>query len=212
MLCYPISAQFSVTSLCCARFDESRQRRKLVTPFPYKGKEAASSLDLLPRQLAVLHSLLGSPVGGGGEEPLKIRSWRSRGRWVRESEQGRRWGFDYLISRGSVTLTNSSSTLNFAPRCEEWGILGHWLQVRLHFESHNEWVHLLVPIYPNIKSSVLSVFLSIQYSARRSNHSDNDTKLCSQKTQAELKKFVLRHNINTNDILLSWFWNAGPTY
>ena len=52
---------------------------------------------------------------------------------LRESKQFMLWGFDYLISRGSVTLTNSSSNLNFAPRCEERGI-----QFRVHFEIHDE--------------------------------------------------------------------------
>ena len=67
---------------------------------------------------------------------------------------------------------------------------------------------------PNIKSSVLSVFPSSQYSAQRSNHNGNDTKLHSQKTRAELKKFeeILCLNIHTNDIVLSWIWNVGPMY
>ena len=43
---------------------------------------------------------------------------------------------------GSVTLTNSSSNLNSAPRYEEWGILGHRVQFRVHFEIHNERLHL----------------------------------------------------------------------
>ena len=84
---------------------------------------------------------------------------------MREREQCMLWGFDYLISRGSVTLTNSSSNLNSAPRCEEWGILGHWVQFRVHFEIHNEWLHLWVPTAP-LTSCLMSSSLCLWNSIR----------------------------------------------
>ena len=78
------------------QFDKRRQRRKLVAPFLCKDSSSVLTclVFLSSSELAALHSLLGpeegilkagSPVGGGGEEPLKIRSWRSTGNWVREN-------------------------------------------------------------------------------------------------------------------------------
>ena len=46
---------------------------------------------------------------------LKDRSLRSGEREKdKEKEKGRRWSYDFLVRGGSVTLTNSSSKLNFA--------------------------------------------------------------------------------------------------
>ena len=165
-----------LNNVVLARFDESRQGRKLVAPFLCKDSSSVliclvflrssgwqdlvslqwgevlwaccqCSLQLSTACWAQKKRSWGkaAPWGGGGEEPLKIRSWRSRGHHVREREQCMLSGFDSLISGGSVTQTNSSSNLNSAPRCEEWGILGHWVQFRVHFEIHNEWLHLWVP-------------------------------------------------------------------
>ena len=104
---------------------------------PHVAAVRRSSFGLLQTQLAALCS-----------------SWRSRGRRVREKEEGTCWSFDYLIRGESVTLTNSSSKLNFSSRCEEWGILGHWVQFRVHFEIHNKWLHQWVPTSPPCSQAV----------------------------------------------------------
>ena len=124
------------TVLAVRGFDESRLRRKLVAPFLCKDSSSV---------LTCLVFLRSSEWGEVERSPWRSKVEGVEGvEWERENIECS-WGFDYLISRGSVMLTNSSSNLNSVPRCEEWGILGHWVQFRVHFEIHNEWLYLWVP-------------------------------------------------------------------
>ena len=85
---------------------------------------------------------------------VERRAWRSEVEEVEGVEWERERTMYALGFWLPVTLTNSSSNLNFAPRCEEWGILGHWVQFRVHFEIHNEWLHPWLPTRVNVFSEM----------------------------------------------------------
>ena len=70
----------------------------------------------------------------GGDNIHSVTIWTGGA----EEEQGSSCRFDCLVRGESVALTRNQ-------RCEEWCILGHWVQFRVSFEMNNERLRLWIP-------------------------------------------------------------------
>ena len=80
--------------LCKDRWKSAEEER--VRSFPLQGQQLGANLRGVPQ----IEELAGKLCVAAGKEPLKIRSWRSRGRWVRVEEQGKELEFWLSSQRG----------------------------------------------------------------------------------------------------------------